>query len=288
MKPARTFILLIAVAFGAPALAQDALVGQEKFTALYIEAMRTHAPELEAEQAGPMELSITTENGPFTAYLDNAYARYRGDPGQLFAIIDEYVAATVETALREDQPVDVTRIVPVVKGVDYLEALRQGVGGDANETEALDLASDPYNDHLVVLYAEDTPRNIRYLSETDLEVLGVDRAGLREMAVENLRGLLPPMEARGSDGTYMLIADGNYEASLLLFDDIWTGGSLPVAGELVVAVPSRDILLVTGSQDAEGLGTVREIAGEVVVSDPYFLTNQLFVYRDGRFQLFDG
>ena len=47
----------------------------------------------------------------------------------------------------------------------------------------------------------------------------------------------------------MLKAGGDYEASLLLFDDIWRDGQVKVDGDIVVAVPAKDVLLVTGSNN---------------------------------------
>ena len=100
-------------------------------------------------------------------------------------------------------------------------------------------------------------------------------------------------QALVSEGTYMLVADGSYEASLLLFDEIWTGdiwhdSGLPLSGDPVIAVPARDVLLVTGSRDERGLATLRRIAAEIVASEPYRLTDRLFIYREGRFRAFDG
>ena len=288
MTAIRYAVLLIAILTAAPAAAQS-LVSQDKFTMLYMDALRAAAPEVQVQVTGRMELSIEHDGNEVTAFLDNAYARYSTAPDMLDQVIGDYVAATVEQVVAMPAETDVTRIVPVIKGATYLEELNVDAIGDQTGL----IAHEPYNDHLIILYAEDTPRNIRYLGDEDLDDLGVDRAGLRQAAIANLDRLLPDVQAQGSDGTYMLIADGNYEASLLLFDDIWNGdlwstGSLPVTGEVVIAVPARDMLLVTGSRDAEGIATLRDIARDIVASDPYSLTDQLFVYRNGRFQPFEG
>ena len=281
-------LVFLAVAVGAQAAALEALVGEDQFTALYIQAMRARAPELEIRISGPLELTIGPDGQEITAHLDNAYARYRITPDRLSEVINDFVLSTVESLSMGQARINVARIVPVLKDADYLNDMRQGALGD----RVAGAAHERYNDQLIILYAEDMQHSIRYLSNEDLDRLGIDRAGLREMAVENLGRLLPRMEALGRDGAYMLIADGIHEASLLLFDDIWTGeiwrsGSLPVTGELVVAVPARGMLLVTGSQDAAGLAMTREVADDVAANDPYAVTNQLFVYRDGRFQPFD-
>ncbi len=284
----RITLVILGVAVGAQAAAQEALVGEDHFTALYTQALRARAPELEIQISGPLELKIGPDGQEITAHLDNAYAVYRIAPDRLNEVINDFVLSTVESLNIGWAGVDVARIVPVIKDANFLNDMRQGSLGD----RAAAAAHERYNDQLIILYAEDMQHSIRYLSNEDLDQLGVDRAGLREMAVENLGRLLPRMEARGRDGAYMLIADGTHEASLLLFDDIWTGeiwrtGSLPVTGELVIAVPARSMLLVTGSQDAAGLAMTREVADDVAANDPYAVTNQLFVYRDGRFQPFD-
>ncbi len=284
----RNALTLLVILACAPAAAQS-LVSRDKFTMLYMDVLRAAAPEIEVQVTGPMELTIEHDGNEVRAYLDNAYARYSAAPDMLDQVIGDYVAATVEQVVAPPAGGDVTRIVPVIKGATYLQELNAGAVGD----EVVLIAHEPYNDDLIILYAEDTPRNIRYLGDEDLADMGVDRAGLREAAIANLDRLLPAIEARGDDGIYMLVADGNYEASLLLFDDIWsndtwTTGGTPVAGEVVVTVPARDVLVVTGSRDAEGIATLRDIARDIVASDPYSLTDQLFVYRNGRFQPFEG
>lgn len=57
----------------------------------------------------------------------------------------------------------------------------------------------------------------------------------------------------------MLVADGTYEASLILFDGIWTKEQFPVKGDIVIYVPSRDLVLITGSEDKANLAKVHDI-----------------------------
>ena len=78
-------------------------------------------------------------------------------------------------------------------------------------------------------------------------------------------------------------AGGNYEASLLAVPDFWSKGQFKVDGEIVVAIPARDHLLITGSRNAEGLAKLREVAARVAQDIPQRITDTLFVFRDGRF-----
>ena len=132
----RTSLVLIVIAVGGHAAAQQALVTENKFTALYLQELRRQAPDLEVRISGPMELAIVTDDGDINAYLGNAFARYRSDPDRLSDVIQDYVAATVETVRDRHSDLDVTRIVPVIKGADYLTELQR---------HAKELASTPGN-----------------------------------------------------------------------------------------------------------------------------------------------
>ena len=87
----------------------------------------------------------------------------------------------------------------------------------------------------------------------------------------------------------MLAAGGDYDASLLVLDSIWSNCQMEVQGDVVVAVPTRDLLLVTGSRDPQGILKVKEIVHKASNGSAYRLTQKLFVYRNGKFHEFrDG
>ena len=90
----------------------------------------------------------------------------------------------------------------------------------------------------------------------------------------------------GADHVLLIEAGGSYEASLLLADGIWSSGQITVDGDIVVAVPSRDALLVTGSRNRRGIARLRAMAAELAAGT-YALTPTLFVYRDGKFVRFE-
>jgi uncharacterized protein YtpQ (UPF0354 family) len=145
------------------------------------------------------------------------------------------------------------------------------------------------NSDLIVLYAEDSPKNIRYLGPKDLERAHLARKELRNLACENLNRLLPKVERHGTNGLYLLTAGGDYEASLLPLDSIWGDMQEEVHGELVVAVPTRDLLIVTGSKDQPGIESVKKIVQKATAQNsPYRVTPKLFVRRGGRLEEFRG
>jgi uncharacterized protein YtpQ (UPF0354 family) len=227
----------------------------------------------------PLQLTAKRPDGEqATAFLHNAYDEYSRTPSAKANVIAKYLASFVETA-RGPRPLNPERIVPVVKDRGWLKH----VGGSKARSKQV---IDDLNADLVVIYAEDGPQNIRYFSADDLEKAGVHRQALRELAIANLRRILPPPEAVKGPVISMMTAGQDYVSSLLLLDEIWSGNNLEVDGEIVLAIPTRDVLLFTGSNNKEGVKKLRELAKKAHADGPYSLTDRLFVYRGGKFQRF--
>jgi uncharacterized protein YtpQ (UPF0354 family) len=291
MRPSRLVYLFPALALTA-ALgackpeaqpATSAPPGPAAFTADLAARLATAAPDLQVTVVKDLELRVSPRGGGaddvLTIYLDNAYDELRGDPTRLGAIVDRFAKSTAETLAAKDAKVDRSRIVPVVKDPAWLaEALARGGKGDKAQVW------ERYNRDIVVFYAQDSESTIRYLVESDLRDLGLARSDLRALAVANLDSILPEVKLHAADGVYMITAGGTYEASLILLDAIWKSPQLAVKGDLVVAIPTRDVLLVTGSRDRAGLAQVRKMVAEAARDAPYRLTDTLFVRRSGRFE----
>ena len=86
----------------------------------------------------------------------------------------------------------------------------------------------------------------------------------------------------------MFTAGGDYEATLLLADAIWRDQSNPLLGDPVVAIPNRDLFLLTGSRNPEGIKRLKELVKKSYENGAYRLTPKLFRYRDGKFEEFFG
>ena len=283
----RTWLALMVVLAWTGAAIDDAraALSPEAFTQEFASALRAALPKgHKVEIVAPLHLRITDgEGGESTSFLDNAYRQYQADPDSRQELIELRVKSVLELA--DTSPLKPANIVPIIKDHAWVtetnESVRAASGKVASErvTEAL-------NDVLVIVYAEDTPTNISYFTPEDLAKAGVDRAKLRALAVENLRRILPQLEVHRGEAFSMVNAGGTYEASLLLLDDLWNGDTFKVDGEIVVALPSRDVLLVTGSKNRRGLVKMREAATELFEEGSYTLTKELMVYRNGRFERF--
>ena len=255
-------------------------LNSQAFTEEFAQAVTTARPSATVTVKGDLALSIKEASGlKRTLFLTNAYREYALDPKRFSEIVKGFVAAMSQSGAAQGK-LDRSRIVPVIKDRQWLVELHDMLRKDGKSQEHL---SESFNNELIIVYAEDDPKRTRYL--TTSEDIGVDRQELRALAVENLKRILPKIEMRG-DRVLLVSAGGDYEPSLLLIDEIWSGGQVKVNGDIVVAVPARDVLLITGSRDRTGLKQVRELAAKFVAQGPYGLTDTLFVYRNGRFTKF--
>lgn len=272
-------------AVGLSAFAGQA-ISPERFTDEFVAALSKALPSHTIVVTEPLRLKLQTSDGKESfAFLDNAYNQYLSDPSEKAVIIDRYLASAVETASKSEG-LNPQRIIPVIKDAAWIEEMKRA-GKNGGLEEPPRQIVDDFNGDLVIVYAEDTPTNTSYFSLDKLKDTGIDRKELRDLAISNLRKLLPPVETHSGELVSMLTAGGDYVASLLLFDELWRDGKLAVDGEIVVAVPSRDVILFTGSNNKEGLKKLQELASRAVAEGSYTLTNQLFVYRNGKFQRFE-
>lgn len=280
-----TIFLLLGI-FVLAGCAPKAPLTPKEFTKEYAGEMKKAFPALTIVIKGEKELSVTDAAGhERQSFLDNCYREYLADPTAKTAVMQRFIESFGEIDMQKET-IDPARITPIIKDRAWMEEIRAAYIQDGSNLKP-QFVYDDFNAELVVIYAEDSPKNLSYLTPKQLDETKIKKEDLRALAVRNLRSLLPKMEIRGNDGRYMIIAGGTYEASLLLFDELWTGKKMAVDGEVVVAIPSRDMLLVTGSKNAAGLAVLRGIAEKIAEEGSYRITTDLFVFRSGHFERFE-
>jgi uncharacterized protein YtpQ (UPF0354 family) len=265
--------------------AQAETLAPQAFTETFVQRLKAAWPDIKVTIKGNLLVQAEGPNGrTLDISLANLYPIYRSDPNRLNETIRDYVAKvspprgspTTSVAL------DRTRIIPLIKDRPWLDEVNSKVRAQAAKDAPL-LASEDFNKELVIVYALDDSKRMRFLQADELA--GIERDELRTLALENLLRIMPKIQMATNGRFGMMIAGGDYEASLLLYDSIWTDGTVKVKGDIVVAIPTRGMLLVTGSQDRNGLQAMREIVAKNA-DGPYRLTTALFVYRKGRFVKF--
>lgn len=228
-----------------------------------------------------------------THFLGNCYLRYLDAPEALGDVLADQLASAramqrkFESAGGDDG-IDraeraKTLILPVLKTRGWHEiALQQArsFGPAARMPFIVEaLAGD-----LVLSYVEDTPESMSFLSPGEAERRGLDGDALRAQALNNLSKFLPELDVQGGEGRYLVRLDRNYDASMVLLFELWRD-RVQVQGDPVFAIAARDEVMVCGSEDAESLASLRDIAAQISRSSAYNLSQDLYVFRDGRLQM---
>lgn len=258
-----------------PARAAAAEVTPDAFTRQAAEALRAKAQGLKVKVIAPLELRATPDGDDDgqTIFLDNAYRLYLGaDAADRDALLDRYVTSFVEPL--SEAPPKREELVAVIKGNDWLAAMEQVAKQQKRPYEGV---YERLNDDLLVFYAQDTPTRIRYLSLSDLKAVELDRAELRELAVGNLQRQLTEIGVHRGELISMVVADGSYEASMLLFDDFWQEERSRMKGPPVASVPARNLLMFADSSNPEAVAQLRELTRKMWGEAAYGVSDAIFI-----------
>ncbi len=256
----RQLVLAMFACCALGAHADDAVLDAREFAERYA-ALAASTYGVTASVIDELEVRIETDDErSSTSYLDNAYRMYLDDPDTLDSVLGRFVAS-LDDMFVEPESNALGNLFPVIKDASYLDGVREMMaradGYDPDDT--FPLYYESLNEDLVVLYAFDSEASIRFATGDDIAELNVEGRALRIRALDNLLAYLPDIGREGDDSLSLVVADGNYEASLLLHDELWSRDVFRVEGDIVVFVPARDVLIVTGSEDADGLARAREI-----------------------------
>ncbi len=140
---------------------------------------------------------------------------------------------------------------------------------------------------LTVVYTLGPDFGRRVVTHADLDQLQVHPRMLRQSALQHLEVLSSRAEFHGQPPALMLSFEG-LESSLLLASDFWSRLEGAVPGELIVGVPARDVVIVTGSQSGPGLEKAKRCVERVFFAGgENLIARGLLVRRGGTWEPFD-
>jgi uncharacterized protein YtpQ (UPF0354 family) len=147
---------------------------------------------------------------------------------------------------------------------------------------------DQYLGDMAVGYSIGPPYGDRLVTWSDLERRDMSRRDLRRRAADTLDSLLDTVRIHGQPPALMLSFQG-FESSLVLADPFWDSLEGSVPGELVIGVPARDVVIITGSRSRAGLEKARRAVDRVFFAGgPHLLARDLLVRRDNDWESFYG
>lgn len=275
-------ILILIILTGCLSFESKAQMNESKFTRAYLKVLKSKYPDVNYKILENLKIEAEKNGSTVTHFLDNSYNSYVQEPSGLNEILETY-AKSAGDLYEANEKLDTTRIVPIIKDIQYLEGVERLTTDGNNE---IGLVYEKLNDGLLVVFAEDTENSISYFDKEKLSKTSLT-GDLFSLALENLENILPDIQKHGDNPLFMLTAGGDYEASLILLDFIWTKENFPVDGEIVIAVPSRDLLLITGSESPDGLKKMKQLADETIKKGSYTLTSTFFIRSEGKWEKFD-
>lgn len=157
----------------------------------------------------------------------------------------------------------------------YLKASVEDDGG------LLELSTDdspvlePYVGTLLISYVLDEGATLRLITEGERRAAGVSIAELHRRALANLSRKIALTGVRlvPYGQCVAVLFDGNFEATLLLWDDLWPQVHAHLGPELVAAAPARDLLAVSSPAGASEL---RDVISRAWPNGDHLLTRDLY------------
>ncbi len=231
---------------------------KDKFAGIVLAELKRLEPQAEYQYDEEKFLLVRPDEGFIN--LANVYQEYcRAEAANRAGLLKRFLQSCVASRsyeLPEDFSDVHPDLLPVVRSRFYLESaiLQSKVrGGDG-----FDMPQLVIGEHLALSLVYDLPTAMRSISQKDLEAWDVSFYEAVESARQNLEQMGEIKFAVLDGRVYASASGDNYDASRLVLLDLIR--RFEVHGEHVAMVPNRDTLIVTGSDDPEGLEIMVKIA----------------------------
>ncbi len=250
---------------------------EEQFTDKYFEKLSKEYPKVHFGIKEPLVITAKIGEKEFNHYLDNAFREYNLEPAQLNEILERYINSS-ESLYNDDEEINISRIIPIIKPLSYFEGLKQ------SGIDAPDLIWDNYNEDLIIIYAEDKGNSFKYFNNDEFEKLNLKKDTLLDFAINNLKNIIPDIEKVGENGEYGLIAGGDYEANLILLQTLWTKENFNVDGDIIIAIPNRDLVFITGSNNKTSIQKIKKSIEEYYNTGNHPVSNSFYRWNGSKFE----
>jgi uncharacterized protein YtpQ (UPF0354 family) len=131
---------------------------------------------------------------------------------------------------------------------------------------------------LLVAYLFDAGDRFAYVQGRDLAAAGLSREDLHDLGVANLAQLAAARcRLHVAGPVFAVVMDGNFEASLILVDDLWAVEfSEHTPNGCMVAIPARDILAFCDAESDLGRAELRAIVQRVTPLGDHLISERLY------------
>jgi len=259
--------LIIILSFWTTSMAYASPMGEKEFTLFFVNQAKHALKGVQFEMVQPLQLNSKNLDGyELTVFLNNAYAQYTSSPTNSQSIIDSQINS-IRSQYQSLSTKNNGSIFAVVKNAEYLINVKKQFSQAGLGDKDVPLVYNEINDELYSFFVFDSDNGMRMITKKDLSENKIDRKKIHSIAVKNMssyfdrKGLsIRRLDKTGSAKVYSVSLDENYEASILLINKYWNKHTFDVSGNIVAFVPARNVVIVTGSNDREGLRIATSLA----------------------------
>ncbi|MFP3124991.1 DUF1444 domain-containing protein [Ectobacillus funiculus] len=164
------------------------------------------------------------------------------------------------------------RILPVIRSTSF--PMEQEEGNPFVTTE--------HTAETRIYYALDSEKTYRLIDQRLLQNLGLDEQQVREMALFHLRSLPRKVKSDEVAGNvfYFFNQNDGYDASRVLDDSLLIDMKGQIEGDMVVAVPHQDVLIVADLRNEIGYDIIAQMTMKFFFEGRVPITALSFMYEN--------
>ncbi len=222
---------------------------------------------LENKETGKgIEVSIPSVIGKWNAQKDVAIDEVSYYVEEALSVMG--TETTVESAEKQ--------VLPVIRSTSFPEEASEGVP----------FVFDEHTAETRIYYAVDLGATYRLIDENFLAKQGWTKGQVKEIAQFNVRSLPTTVkkdEVAGNVFYFMNTNDG-YDASRILNESFLKEMAGKMEGEMTVAVPHQDVLIIGDMRNETGYDVLAQMAMSFFANGHVPITALSFIYEDGELE----
>lgn len=167
-------------------------------------------------------------------------------------------------------------IFPVIRSTSFPTKTKDGIP----------LIYDEHTAETRIYYAIDEGKTYRLIDQPLLDEEGLTQEHLKEMALFNVRSLSTTYKKDEVAGNtfYFINHNDGYDASRLLNDAFLKEMEKKISGEMLVACPHQDVLIIADIQNDTGYDVMAQITMNFFMNGRVPITALSFSYKSGAFE----
>jgi uncharacterized protein YtpQ (UPF0354 family) len=148
---------------------------------------------------------------------------------------------------------------------------------------------DTFLADICIAYLIDHENYFTYINNGQLKNWNIDKANLRKVALINLDKLAKDLAQFHGDSSFaMIVLNGNIESSLMLSETFWPYViEITKSKDLVIGIPTKDVLLVTHSGSKNGLDKLRQNVKQIFSKGDHPITKWTFRRVNDKWEKFE-